>query len=427
MASRGKKKRDRRSRKAARRRVASKGSQRTAARGAGLIQPPSGVALRRIRPIQPIRMSYELRPMGISLDNALPGQQPRVLAQACLTSDDALFHSVVQQVAGSVFFQARVFPDSVYQFLITWHADRTLDLYLNDLPSVIEVAVKRKITAGQLVKHRDIADVRALWFEGIDFDESDSVLCCLKVAWKFGVFFDFLREGNQQQPLNLAEMRRILGRLYRHLSFQGVYDALGSEPFLNELLCDGWFPFVELLGPDFDYLCNIYRNKFEMASRAEALVALFDQRRLEAMTAKWWRNPVYRDKRRLLEAGIGAFLQDTDAGNILCIKTLLTEIEGVLRQLYSIDKQAAPAGQRQFIDYLRDLGEIKTEKEESLYFPAQFAGYLNRVIFGGFKPDSPDIRMSRHSSSHGIAPAGEYRRTHALQCILALDQILFYL
>ena len=55
-------------------------------------------------------------------------------------------------------------------------------------------------------------------------------------------------------------MQTELGRLHRHLEFQAVYHTLESEDCFKKMIDDGWFPFVEILGKDYEELAAMYQN-----------------------------------------------------------------------------------------------------------------------------------------------------------------------
>jgi hypothetical protein len=63
-----------------------------------------------------------------------------------------------------------------------------------------------------------------------------------------------------------------------------------------------------------------------------------------------------------------------------------------------------------------------------LGFPTIIYDYLNITIFNNFNPLlNGKIDLSRHSTSHGVANAEDYTKIKALQAILTLDQLYFYL
>jgi hypothetical protein len=52
---------------------------------------------------------------------------------------------------------------------------------------------------------------------------------------------------------------------------------------------------------------------------------------------------------------------------------------------------------------------------------------MREVLFRHFDLEAGDVALSRHSSAHGVADAGKYTRDRALQAILTLDQMAYYM
>ena len=145
------------------------------------------------------------------------------------------------------------------------------------------------------------------------------------------------------------------------------------------------------------------------------------------MTNKWWEHPLFKGKRELLQAGIDAFLGGTKSGYINCIKTLYSEIEGIMRSLYFEDSGERTRNIQKLIDRLIALGEREVDDNQSLLLPQYFADYLVENIFKEFDPTTGVIDLSRHSALHGVALGKDYKPERALQALLTLDQIYFYL
>jgi hypothetical protein len=134
------------------------------------------------------------------------------------------------------------------------------------------------------------------------------------------------------------------------------------------------------------------------------------------------------DKKAILESGIHSYLSDDAEGFIACIKILLTEIEGIVRLHYFKETgKGKDVHIPNLINHVFDKGNIKTGSEESLFFPRDFLYYLKEAIFPQFDLERGDIALSRHTSSHGVAKAEDYSKIRAVQMILILDQLYFYL
>jgi hypothetical protein len=152
----------------------------------------------------------------------------------------------------------------------------------------------------------------------------------------------------------------------------------------------------------------------------------FDKERIYSFVDRWWGNPLFSEKRKILEAGIDAYLAQTESGYINSLKTLYSEIEGIVRIRYVAEKKKSPTF-AELVGYVKEKAEGKFGAQGSLGFPDVFYRYLNETIFQNFDLATGQVDLSRHSVSHGVAEATEYTGAKAIQAILTLDQMYFYL
>ena len=366
------------------------------------------------------------------------------LSSSRLTSDQPIFYKYIEEISKLFLYPTdyKIGVNSIYSFLILIHQDLSADIYLNDFPIEIKCRSKGPLKEKTLVLDNDIADIIELRFPGIDIQESDKVICCLKVGWKFGLYFNFVRNptlveteiGSSEfkemelEVSNLARMQTQLGQLYRYLAFQYVYQSLELESLFEKMMADGWFPFVEILGNEYKRIFETYQNdKFTYDDTVKKLLDSFNKIRLRKITDKWWENPLFEEKRELLQAGIDAFLRRTKSDYINCIKTLYSEIEGIMRSLYYQDSGERTRNIQKLIDRLIEVGERRIEDEQSLLLPQYFLNYLMESIFKEFDPTTGEVDLSRHSALHGVALGEDYTPARALQALLTLDQIYFFL
>jgi len=371
----------------------------------------------------PIRLSQVQDMVGFSVENAKKGEQVKVLTKASLISDQPEFYTYAEQISNIFLNKAGVFTNSVFQFLVLIHKDLSADLYINDFPVMIEIRAKRDIKKGKVISQNDIADIKRLKFLNIKIKRTDKVIYCFKVGWKFALFFDL----DRRHDLEIDKMQLELGALHRYLQFQHVYKVLKSATQFDEMINDGWFPFIEIIGGDYQKLCEFYQNKFDFDNKMKKLIDSFDQNRIEKITKKWWKNKILKDKQSLIEAGIKAYLQDDESGFINCIKNLSSEIEGIIRLHYLDETGKGRASFSDLIDHLINKGKVKSGFDYSLFLPVPFLKYLKDVFFANFDLKKGYIKLSRHSSSHGVAKPEDYQKMKALQTILTLDQVYFYL
>lgn len=367
----------------------------------------------------------DVRLTGFAMANALPGENLPVLVRAALTSDKRdfyLFMHGIDVVINENLKRAGVLLslDTVPGFLLVIHEDASAELHISNIEASIEILAKRNIQAGDAVYVNDIADIRKLKFTSLTLHPSDKVFICFKVGWKFALFFDLA----ENRDIDVDRMEHDLGTLYRRLRYQALYEGLSDEVTVDNLTKAGWFPFVELLGSDFDRVLKAYQNDFNIKAQQSALVEKFDHARIECVAERWWKNSIVGKHKIVLEAGLRAF----ERGDyVSCIKNIMTEIEGVLADLH-LAETGATAKTKALLEHAVEKGVEKAGGEASLLFPSEFLRYLSDVAYANFDPNDPSkAGASRHTVGHGVADGNTYTPARALQVILTLDQIVFYL
>lgn len=386
------------------------------------------------QPITHYRITKSQSPAGIAVSNAKSGETVKILARAIFTSDDPEFYKYIEQFSNEYFNRLSIHTNGVHHFLIVIHEDTSADIYINHVPMSIEARTKRKVAVGQNIMMSDIADIRKLDFPEAGITETDKIIFCTKVGWRFGLFFDFTAELGQAKPdgktehhnLNIESMRLDLGKLHRSLAFYDVYKTIESKKMFGKMLKDGWFPFIEIVGAEYTNLYAAYETSFSRRDKIKAVTDKFDKKRINEITERWWDNPLYKAKKKLIKAGLMAYLENTQQGFISCVKNLNPEIEGILRAAYLADKgPVKKLGTEQLINHIIEKAS-NSSSQDSLLLPTAFLTYLRDVLFANFDVTKGAIEISRHSSSHGVAEARKYTKTRALQAILVLDQLYFY-
>ena len=67
------------------------------------------------------------------------------------------------------------------------------------------------------------------------------------------------------------------------------------------------------------------------------------------------------------------------------------------------------------------------DDSDSLLLPQQLLNYLTKSVFSHFNVETGTVDLSRNSVAHGTAEEEDYTLEKALQGILTLDQIYFYI
>jgi len=302
-----------------------------------------------------------------------------ILTRAFVCSDDPEFYLYCDQI--SKMYLTTYFIDNICNYLILIHGDLSTDVYVN-FPLQAKMMTKREVNAGEPIYQNDIADIAEIRFPGIDIQENDSVVFCFKKGWKFGLFFDF-NPADRKSTLDIEHLSHDLGSYYRYLSFQELYSILENKPLFETMFADGWFPFIQLLGGDFEQLAKCYEYKSNFPRNVDTFLNTFGKDRIKAFVNRWWGNQIFERKREILEAGIDAYLSETQAGYITCVKTLYSEIEGIVRIRYVAEKGKDP-NFKELIDFVKEKAEGKFGPRESLGFPDVFYHYLKETIFQNF-------------------------------------------
>lgn len=370
--------------------------------------------------------------IGFSAENARSSDsQVKVVMRGSFTSDDPMFPTYSEKLDEIFLHPNGVNADGVFQYLAILHADLTADVYVNNFDVLLEIRAKRPTQAGEMAMLSDIADIQKVKFPSMAIHETDKVVYCFKVGWRSGLYFNLMpREGTNapvMENLSLDEMEKSIGSLRRILMFYNVYKLLASESDLEMLLDEGWFPFIEIVSGNFKTIGEIYKSGFEVESRLTSLLDTFTADRIKEIASKWWSKPIFNQKKTLLEAGVDAYLLGTESGYIMSIKTLVSELEGILRQIYHVDKgYPKQLKAKDLVGHIIEKGRAKSDSSSSLFLPEYFLRYLGKV-FAKFDSISGKVNLSRNSAAHGVANSESYTRSRALQYILALDQIYFYL
>jgi len=341
-------------------------------------------------------------------------------------SGEELFHRLAEQYWGIYCASGTDKsppPEVIGDFLAITHSDLTADVYAGCIPKRLKFRAKQFIPAGAPISNSHLADVTEMRFVDIDVESTDSIVYCFRIGWRFGLYFDFRPTTGYVRDCD-EELWPALGSGHRFLMFFDEYTAQ-SRASATGLSDDGWFPFLELLGGEYRGLADLYASP-NARRFVDEFIGRFNAERLQAVAQRWWRNPLFQAKEEIFLAGIDSFGLGTHRGAIACLKVLYSEIEGLIRIACSTDKNIAKPTFKDLERYVDEKGRQNFDTD-SLAFPDAFYRYVKDHVFASFDLATGDIPLSRHSSSHGVADAATYTRAKALQAILTLDQLSFYL
>ena len=361
-----------------------------------------------------------------------------------LVSNDPRFHKYVSSIT-QILFPKDLPVDSVSKFLILIHEDWSADLYINDiLVEGLEILAMKNMQAGERVYTKDIGDIRRLklfrrrpggdsssgniWdnVDEITPADTDKVVYCFKRGWKFGLVFD-LRSFGEENKLDFDKLTLLAGQLYRFLSFEEVYTFLEGKSATANLAELGWFPFIQILGGEFERLSSLAEDSIALAGASNELVDKFNEERVVSMSDRWWNNSIFQSRKKHIVAAINAFHRGEEEDVILCIDTLYPQIEGVIRLTHFEQEKGKHVSHADLCEFVRKRGEEKFGSDYSLPMPKAFYRYLSDNIFGGFDLSDDERPLSRQTAAHGVSKPEDYTKTRALQALLILDQLYSFL
>lgn len=371
---------------------------------------------------EPIKLA-DVNIHGVAAKACREGDQAEIWTRLAITSDEQNFHRIADNLCAAIEHAAQQsgeYPtikraDTV---LLVMKPDNSAELWVDTAARAIHAMMKRDMVAGSVVFEADIGDITGMDFPLVEFGAGDRVICIFRQDWRFGMYFDFNPDGQ----FDRAQMAKSLGRLLRYLRYRHLYDALADQAAFEQLIAHGWFPFVEIIG-EFSKLTSALESGFELHDTEVALCGTFDRERFDRMLLRWSAKPHFQCREVLLRQAADAYFAGLYAP---AIKTVLTEIEGILTDAYR-QAHGKPAGLKAVLDYAIESAEARAGGADTLLFSSAFAHYLKSSTFMNFDPRGPKGNAgSRHAVGHGAADAASYTRARALQAFLTLDQLAFY-
>ncbi len=374
---------------------------------------------------EPIRFSNVEPLAGFSAEAAKAGERVKVWTTLALTSDEPLFHRLVESFTNVIRHMAEqkgvgVQLGRAETVLFVLKPDATAELWLDTAAVAIRCRIKRAVTAGTVIFEQDIADITGMTFPCVTFGDGDKAICLFRQDWRFGFAFDMNPDGE----FDVESFATTLGTLYRSMRYKHLYDALGTPQMFDRLLSAGWFPFVEIITTEFSSLLNHCEAGFDLAELEELVIAKFDDERIRRIFDRWSAKPHFAAKAHLLEEALTAF---RNRQPVAVIKILLTEIEGILNDAHRANHGGQGAKLKDLLAFVQASAEHKAGGSDTLLFPKAFGQYLREHTFAKFDPISQTgTAGSRHAVGHGAASQDSYTMSRALQAILTLDQLAFY-
>lgn|GEM_PF-950804 len=359
--------------------------------------------------------------IGLAAETILPGEEGKVIQKMFISSLDEHFPLFATQLLSPILGADP--GSSLNSLLVLVKPDNKAYVYQR-FPFGVTVIPKTSVEPHLAVFKDNLADIVGVFFQDIVInlnpEDGDKIVWLFRENWHFGLFFDL--SGKLNSLSGLQEM----GCYYRRLTYLNEYLFLEKSSNFKQMIEDGWFPFVAVINDGIEKIQLYYQEDRKYPSILQELIDSFNKEKLLNLTSRWWENPLFASKQRIIQAGINNYLANTEEGYISAVKNLATELEGIIRIAYHQDCGKSPST-KELKEYISNQGKNKFSTLGSLCFPDKFLDYLSDYIFRGFDVQAGYLPESRHSVAHGVAQDDVYNQGFALKLILTLDNIYFFL
>ncbi len=369
----------------------------------------------------PHEIKLDYLPAGYALRGGRAGEEVELMFRGFTSFEDGeLFISRLEgfpvQIMGKLPASACAEASITNNLFVILRRDKTATVYHNEFHPRVSIRAKGKVNKGDPLMLDHILDVDRVVLDDFKIPKDSGIAYVFSQGWRKGYFFDFgpLQDGDHYRPRDY-DLGVVLAQCYAHVWFQHLFSI--SESVWEEMLRQSWFPFAYL--PTERVKAMILRAQEKLLIddelekiRDDTLSAVrdrIDEWSTDPLLSKHL--PFFRTAFERFEAG-----DDISAGSIL-----YTRLEGLMRSYHATLRADRPI-QANLIAVASGEGH-PAMRESSLMLPFRFRRYLTEIYFANFDPSKPINAMSRHTVSHGVAPAELFNRKAAIIGFLILLQI----
>jgi hypothetical protein len=311
-------------------------------------------------------------------------------------------------------------PSELDHLLAIIQRDRKTTVYINEITPIYSARVSRAMNKGEAVFKNDIVDIGRMNLGNIEIPSDAGVIFLFSVGWRKGLFYDFSPLNPNEDVRREFDCSVMFGQLLAHVLFQERFRIL--EPEWEGLFKSKLFPFAALKIETINKIINYIRESWDPTELSDLIVAEV-RGQIPVFLNAWKDHYGFKPHYDMIDCAVDRFL---NGDYISCINSLMPRIEGILRSHHVAIGRTDKPTQSTLAD---SAVSAKVSSSKSLLLPHRFQEYLKRVYFAGFskqvKPCDPEIKLSRHSVSHGVAPPEYFTALNAAISILVLHQ-LFY-
>ena len=212
------------------------------------------------------------------------------------------------------------------------------------------------------------------------------------------------------------DIHRLFGQVYAHLLFQERFSISDDE--WSSLFDQQWFPFATFRNETIQRMLNQVRSGWAVDELIDDFVGEIEPL-ADRLVESWGQHGAFQGHSDILDRAVERFKAKD---YVSATGLLYPRIEGLLRSHHVRTGTTAPPSQKALA--LSAVQE-RLHNEKSLLLPQSFHRYLQDVYFASFDPKSPQIHVSRHSVSHGVASADAFNAKAALIGLLIVNQLYY--
>lgn len=381
-------------------------------------------------------MPYEIRleqlPAGYVAEVNKKGDAKVCVRQFVSSEDGNLLVSRLEGFPSDLLRKLPVWPPicegSIDHLLAIIRPDKSATLYVNDLTFTALIQTKGPFAKGDPIFDKDIADIESVVLGHGDTElnvpTDAGVIFLFSFGWRKGLFYDFmpLRSVPGKPRTRVFDLNRLFGQYYAYLIFQDMFKI--SESDWEALTKQQWFPFITLVPDTIRAMISHVRS----GDPVDELLPDIQQQvvgRIPLMKSKWGCSPFFEPHQEFLETAAERYVA---GDHISATNILFLRIEGIMRSYHECQDLKTSANQENLVQSV--IGKAQVGRHAySLLLPDKFREYLQRVYFASFDTQKPETRqvISRHTVSHGVAPAELFNLKASTIGLLIVDQLSFYL
>ena len=372
----------------------------------------------------PIPLTLDTLPAGFVASNSRGGEPVTVVTREFVSSEDGdlliqRLEHVYDSLVSKVPIEKRPPPSQIDHLLALIHKDRTVTLYINELPISLLPKFKKEKEIGQPVYRDDIAEIKEVRFSDVDIPDDVGVYFIFSVGWRKGLFYDLTPSHQNSGGLRNYNINKLLGRYYEYLMFQDLLKI--SEDVWKEFFVQDWFPFISLSSS----AKKAMKQHVEAGWKIDDLLPKITgevKNSLDSWLEKWSKRKYYEKHIEFLKKAKERYI---DSDHISAIHLLYPQIEGILRDHPESKRPERRASQKELIETAMKVS-LSEDSQGKVLLPDKFERYLSEVYFRNFDPGQPE-GVSRNTVSHGVAPVEDFSEKATVIGFLILDQLFYFL